>query len=274
MNSTLPYRLAVFDMDDTLLGPDKKLSNENRQALDRFRSAGVEVVLASGRFHDNICQFEESLGFKGWIISAGGAVVRDSETNELLREVTLPEDLGLELFHRGQALGLTLIGYHRTGIFCDRYSEWTDLYIRRTAQIPVADIPALIGTGLQKLIWTTSAERISRLTPEMQHAYEGRLYVVSTEHEMLEFLSPQANKALAVQALAKRLSVTQEQVIAFGDGNNDVPLLQWAGMSFAMAHGRDTARHAAKKVSPPGAPGTAVARCVDLLLEGSNHYIA
>jgi len=265
MNSTLSYRLAVFDMDDTLLGPDKELSSENRRALERLRAAGIEVVLASGRFHDNVVLFEASFGFKGWIISSGGAVVRHSETGEVLLEIDVPHDLALELFHRGRKLGLSLIGYHRTGIFCDEQSEWTSLYLRRTGQVPVADIPALIGTGLQKLIWTTAADRIAQLTPELQREYRGRLYVVNTEHEMLEFLSPGANKALAVQALAKRLGIGREQVLAFGDGNNDVPLLEWAGMSVAMAHGRDSAKRAAKKVSPPGPPETAVARSLDEL---------
>jgi Cof subfamily protein (haloacid dehalogenase superfamily) len=265
MTSTPPFRLAVFDMDDTLLGPDRRISPENVDALQRLLAAGVEVVIASGRHHRNISEFEETLGFKGWVISAGGAVVRHAETQELLFEVTVPQDHGLELFRRGRERGISLIGYHRTGIFCDAPSEWVSLYTRRTHQVPVADIPALIDTGLQKLIWTISAERIAELTPLLQHEYQGRLYVVNTEHEMLEFLSPKANKALATQTLAARLGMDREEILAFGDGNNDAPLLEWAGMSVAMAHGRETAKRAAKKISPPGPPETAVARSLEAL---------
>jgi Cof subfamily protein (haloacid dehalogenase superfamily) len=267
MNNPCPFRLAVFDMDDTLLGPDRQISRENVSALQRLRSVGVEVVIASGRHHQSIAEFEGTLGFQGWVISAGGAVVCHAETQELLYEVTVPQELGLELFHRGREAGISLLGYHRTGIFCDQPSEWIALYTRRTHQVPVADIPALIDTGLQKLIWTTSAERITPLTPVLQREYEGRLYVVNTEHEMLEFLSPQANKALATQALTARLGIHREQVLAFGDGNNDVPLLEWAGMSIAMAHGRESAKRAAKKISPPGPPQTAVARSVEALFD-------
>jgi Cof subfamily protein (haloacid dehalogenase superfamily) len=263
MNSPFPYRLAVFDMDDTLLGPDKKISPENRDALARLRAAKVEVVIASGRFRANVAIFEESLGFLGWIISAGGAVVSNGATGEIVHEMTVPQELGLELFHRGREAGISIIGYHSTGIFCDAQTEWTALYLRRTGQVPIADIPALIDTGLQKLIWTTSAARIAELSPHMQEEYRGRLYVVNTEHEMLEFLNPQVNKALAVQVLARRLDIPREQIIAFGDGNNDVPLLEWAGMSVAMAHGRESARRAGKKISPPGDPGTAVARSLE-----------
>jgi hypothetical protein len=265
-----PYRLAVFDMDDTLLGPDRQLSPENRAALDRLRADGVEVVIASGRHHSNIAEFEESLGFQGWTISAGGAVLTNAATGEVVLEMIVPHDLGLELFHRGRGQGISIIGYHRSGIFCDAPSEWIDVYTRRTHQIPVADIPELIGTGLQKLIWTISRERIAELTPRMQDELRGRLYVVNTEHEMLEFLNPGANKAAATQALAGRLGLDLSQVVAFGDGNNDVPLLEWAGMSVAMAHGRESAKRAAKQVSPPGPPETAVARSIERLFNPRN----
>ncbi len=265
MDSAFPYRVAVFDMDDTLLGPDKKLSAENRGALDRLRAAGVEVVIASGRFQGNLAIFEESLGFRGWTISSGGAVVGNVETGEVIFEMTVPQDLAMELFHRGREAGFSLIGYHKSGIYCDAQTEWTALYRRNTGQVPIADIKALINTGLQKFIWTTAATRIAELTPQMLEEFRDRLYVVNTEPEMLEFLNPHVNKALAVQALAQRLNVPREQIIAFGDGNNDVPLLEWAGMSVAMAHGRESAHNAAKKISPPGDPATAVARSLETL---------
>jgi len=266
MNPNFPYRLAIFDMDETLLGPDREISRENVDALHQLRSIGVEVVIASGRHHINIAEFEDTLGFKGWVISAGGAVVRHAETQELLFEASLPQEIGLELFHRGRAQNISLIGYHRTGIFCDAPSEWVSFYAKRTHQVPIADIPSLIDTGLQKLIWTTAPERIKELTPELQREYQGRAYVVNTEHEMVDFLNLEANKARATQELAAKLGIGREQVIAFGDGNNDVPLLEWAGMSVAMAHGRESARKAAKKISPPGPAGTAVARALELLL--------
>jgi Cof subfamily protein (haloacid dehalogenase superfamily) len=257
-----PYRLAIFDMDDTLLGPDRKISGENVAALAKLRALGVEIVIASGRHMSNIAEFERTLGFRGWIISAGGAVVSHAGTGEVLYELTVPQEIGLELFHRARGEGISLIGYHRSGIFCDAPSEWTHLYTRRTRQVPIADIPDLIGTGLQKLIWTTARERIAQLTPELQREFHDRLYVVNTEHEMLEFLNPRTNKALATQALAKKLGIDQASVLAFGDGNNDVPLLEWAGMSVAMAHGRDSARRAAKRISPEGPAETAVARAL------------
>ena len=118
--SAFPYRLAVFDMDDTLLGPNRQISRENVEALHRLRAMNVEVVIASGRHFKNIAEFEAALGFKGWIISAGGAVVSHAETQEMLYEETVPQEMGLQLFHRVQGQDISVITYHRSGIFCGR----------------------------------------------------------------------------------------------------------------------------------------------------------
>ena len=63
-------------------------------------------------------------------------------------------------------------------------------------------------------------------------------------------------------AVASRYGIMPEQVMAFGDGNNDVSMLAWAGLGIAMDNGRPAAKAAAKRVSPPGKPETALARAV------------
>jgi hydroxymethylpyrimidine pyrophosphatase-like HAD family hydrolase len=95
-----------------------------------------------------------------------------------------------------------------------------------------------------------------------------KLYVVRTDDEILELAAPETNKAFGAQAVARMLGIDSKNVAAFGDGNNDVKLLSWAGLSVAMDHGRESARQAAKFVSPPGSPGTAFARAVYSVIQG------
>ena len=87
-----------------------------------------------------------------------------------------------------------------------------------------------------------------------------------TADEILEIAASGTNKALGAQAVARTLGIESQNVVAFGDGNNDVELLAWAGLSVAMSHGRETARRAAKLISPPGSPATAFARAVRAVL--------
>ncbi len=260
-------RLAIIDLDDTVLGPDKQVSPDNKEALKRLRASGFDIVIASGRHHQNIMRFKAQVGVMNWTISSQGAVVRHAETDELLHEFTVPEAEALALYDAGRKAGFSLIVYHSEGIFMEEESEWTRLYASRTSWRPErADLSQLAASGVQKVILLESPARVAERFSEMKGAYGGSLYVVVTDPEMLEFTSPRANKALAAKNLASKLAVDRGDTIAFGDGNNDVELLSWAGFSVAMAHGRASARQAASKVSPPGPPETAFARAVDLVL--------
>lgn len=189
--SKVPYRVAIVDLDDTLLGKDKNISAANVQALKRLREAGMEVVVASGRHHLSIVTFEEKIGNQGWIISAGGAMVKHAATGEVLYEFTVPMELALEIYRRNRESGDSLITYHRTGVYVEEMTDLTRLDAKRSMQLPQkGDLPALARDGLQKLMWSAWPEQIAALFPMMEREYSGRLYVVHTEPELIEFLSP------------------------------------------------------------------------------------
>lgn len=260
-------RLAIIDLDGTLLGPTKRVSAENLRALERLREAGFETVFCSGRHHRNLVRFEAEVGPMGWVISTSGAVIRHASTGDVLHELTLAESDALELCASARKAGLSLIAYHREGVFIEEESDWTRLYARRAEWDPArGDFGALAGSGMQKVLVSESGERMKLAGVELEQAFRERLYVVWTEEELVEFHAPQVNKAVGAEALARALGIAQSEVVAFGDGNNDVEVLAWAGYSVAMAHGHATARAAAKAVSSAGAPETAFARAVEAVL--------
>jgi Cof subfamily protein (haloacid dehalogenase superfamily) len=257
--------LAVIDLDATLFGPGRQVSPENRRALDRLREAGVEPVFASGRHHLNIVRFAPVTGPMTWVVSTSGAVVRHAVTNEQLHEITLPETDALAVYEASRREKLAMIVYHRDGIFIDAECEATRIYAARASWKPEhGDLNQLAASGLQKVLLSESPEILAKAGVALERDFSGRLYVVWTEKDIIEFLSPRANKAVGVEALASKLGVAQNDVWAFGDGNNDVEMLGWAGFSVAMAHGQPRAHKAAKAVSPAGAPETAFSRAVDL----------
>ena len=260
--------LAIIDLDGTLLGPDKRVGPANGEALRRLRAAGFDIIIASGRHHQNILGLAEHTGPLGWIISSQGAVVRHARTNEQLHEFTVPAADALALYEAGRKAGLSVIVYHRDGVFMAAASEWTRLYAERAGWTPrKADLPRLAASGVQKVILSASPATMARLGPALKRTFGERLYVVAVDEEATEFLSPRANKALAADALARRLAVEPGDTIAFGDGDNDAELLAWAGFSVAMAHGRPAALQAASIVSRSGPPESAFARAVAAVLE-------
>ena len=260
-------KMAVIDLDDTLLSPDKSISPANLQALGTLRENGFEIIIGSGRHHENIIRFEDRIGRQGWVISANGAVVRHARTAALLHERTLTLVQALDICRYGAERDLTVVAYHREGAFADRDSEWTLRYALGAGWHPKRGrLNDLAATGLQKLLLIHAPETIDRIQEEVERRFGSELYVVRTENEILEVAAPDINKAVGAQAVATMLGVTSQDVVAFGDGNNDVELLEWAGLSVAMHHGRENARKAAKLISPPGLQGTAFARAVQAVL--------
>jgi Cof subfamily protein (haloacid dehalogenase superfamily) len=260
-------KMAVIDLDDTLLSPEKDISHENLYALNALRENGFEIIIASGRHHENIVNFQNRIGQQGWVISSNGAVVKHAQTSATLHELTLTLGQALEICRYAVERGLTVIGYHTDGAFAERDSEWTRRYALGAGWHPKPGrLDVLAATGLQKLLLSNSAETIDTIQPEVERRFGSELYVVRTDNELLEIAAPSTNKAIGAQAVAEALDIDSRNVFAFGDGNNDVELLRWAGRSVAMDHGRESARKAAKMISPPGPARNAFARAVMAVL--------
>ena len=271
---TFPFRLAAVDLDDTLLGPDKAISRANADAVHALRARGVTVTLASGRRHANMLRFHRQLGLGAddLIVSCNGALVQTAETSRVLHERRVPHELAREILADGAERGLTQNYYHPDGaVYVSARTPFTALYEGRTqSDVRVhddfLDLPASDETAPLKIIWVTGAALVADLFPVFETRYEGRLYVTVTDPEYLEFMAPGVNKAEGVSVAAGALGLSARDVLAFGDGNNDVPLLAWAGLGIAMSNARDGAKAVAARVAPPGDPETSFARAVTQLL--------
>lgn len=263
-----PYRLAAIDLDDTLLGPDKRISAANADAVHDLRRRGVRVVLASGRRHENMLRYHRELGLDGAIVSAQGALVKEADTGEVIFARFVPAAPAAEVLADGTARGVSQNFYRDDGVYVREKTPWTDLYQRRTGSelVVYGDLNRLAGESPQKIIWVMDAREVERLFPVMEGRYAGRLYVTVTDPEYLEFIAYGVNKAVGLAALAARYGIAREQVVAFGDGHNDVDMLRWAGLGVAMDHGRETAKSAAGLTAPPGDPETSFARAVSAVL--------
>ena len=268
-DARLPFRLAAIDLDDTLLGPDKKVSPPNRKALERLRAGGIRPVLASGRRHENMLRFHQELELDGLIISSQGALVRHAETGETLHQHLMPAHQALEAIRQGEAHGLSVVVYHPTANYARVRTPYTGVYEERTAS-RVTDIPAwepVLGEGVLKLLWLGPGDRVAALLPEVRGHWQGVLEALTTDPEYLELMPLEVSKAAGVEVAARHYGVPREQVLAFGDGNNDASMLRWAGHGVAMSHGRPSAHAAADRIAPPGDPETDFARAVDALIE-------
>jgi Cof subfamily protein (haloacid dehalogenase superfamily) len=270
-SARFPYRLAAVDLDGTLLSPDKSIGAANLAAVRRLQDNGAEVIIASGRRHQNSVRFQRELGLRGPIIACQGGLIRDGESGNVIEAHFLPQGVAHEIVAFAEQEGIPVIYYHLDHLYVsERHNRWIDLYESRVGERAeaIGDLAQLDGRRALKIVWYAQPEQLRELRPQLSERFAGKVDLLSTERENLEFMPPRITKASALAKVAETLGVKQAEVVAFGDSENDVPMLQWAGLGIAMAHGADMAKTAASMTSPAGPPQDAFARAVDALMQG------
>ena len=265
-----PYRLAAIDLDGTLLGPDKKVSKENAAAVRRLNENGAKVIIASGRRHQNSIRFQRQLELNGPIIACQGGLIRDGESGNVIEAHFLPQTVSKEITKEGANAGVRVIYYHLDHLYvAERNNEWIELYESRVGEKTEAlpDLDRLDGRRALKIVWYGDPLLLGSVRPRMAERFREKVDLLATEKENLEFMPRGINKATALAKVAAELGVRAEETLAFGDGENDLQMLSWAGAGVAMRHGHPAAIAAARFVSPEARPEAAFATAVNALFE-------
>lgn len=271
-HTTFPYRLAAIDIDDTLVGPDKRVSVANAEAIVQLRAQGCRVVLASGREHASMCAFHDALDLDDYVVSSQGALVVHPHSGHELWHRPVAAALAAQLVAEGRARGADVLLYTRDGIFAAPDSPWFDgrrQPVDPSLRFQAGDLDVLAAGGPLKVLWYAAAELVVAWSDEATGRYGATAEIVVTAPELLEFNAPDATKATAVSAVADHYGIARHEVVAFGDGLNDVAMLKWAGCGVAVGHAVDGARAAADWVIDEGDPETALARGIRVLLDAA-----
>ena len=264
---TLPkFRLAAIDLDGTLLGADGTISPANRAAVQRLQQADLQVVLASGRHFRSMVRYAEALPGIHWLVSSQGGEVADLRRTVVLAADFLPTDRVAELLQLGRSLGFSPVAFGVDGVFTQApwnadLEFYSDLDGHRPTQCAVEQI---LQHKIFKVIWVGNPQIVEQHRQQCPVDQTG-LQVVRTDARFLEFMPAAMTKASALKTLVRRLGYVASEVIAFGDGDNDVPMFEWAGLSIAMPHGWPAAIRSAAYTAASGPADTALARGVDFL---------
>lgn len=259
-------KLAAIDLDGTLLGPSHCISEANSQAVRRLQAAGAQVVLASGRHFNSMLKYVELLPGIQWVVSCQGGEVSDATRTTVLNRQFLPPALVGKAIESGGARGFSIVAYGIDGVFTDSSSDLEmDFYTELVSLRPmVVDRSELLARDIFKVIWMGEPADLSRVV--LADAALPSVQAVRTNARFLEFMPADVSKGSALATLALHLGIQASEAVAFGDGDNDIPMFEWAGVSVAMPQGWPLARARAKLVAPEGPAETALARAVDLVL--------
>ena len=260
------FKLAAIDLDGTLLGPKHDISDANKEAVRRLQEAGAQVVLASGRHFLAMRKYVAALPGVQWVVSCQGGEVSDANRSTVLSRQFLSPALVGKVLESGHARGFSMVAYGVDGIFTDSTCDFEmDFYTGLVSIRPVVlDRSELLTRDIFKVIWMGEPEDLSRVV--VADLASPQVQVIRTNARFLEFMPAEVSKRTALTTLSLYLGIQPVEAVVFGDGDNDIPMFEWAGTSVAMPHGWPQALAHAKLVGPDGPAESALARAVDLLL--------
>ena len=239
-------RLVALDVDGTLVDGSNEMSATVRETVRAIRAAGIETVISTGRAIPGVLDTVAKLGFDdGYAIASNGAVVFEYDPVNVLHSVTFDASAAVRriLEHIPDAL----VGVEDLGVGYRVSRPFPHGEIN--GSVVVEDVETLIAEPVTRVIIRSpdhTAEEFSALVEDLGLA-DTNYYIGYTG--WLDLAPAGISKASGLTFLCDRLGIAPDEVLAVGDGNNDVEMLTWAGRGVAMGHGPDGLLEAADAVT-------------------------
>jgi Cof subfamily protein (haloacid dehalogenase superfamily) len=263
-------RALACDLDRTLVAEDLVLRTRTRAALAGARDAGLHVIVATGRMYRSVRPYLEAAGLTDPVVCYQGAVVADPKTGEFLRHEPIPLDDAREAIAAVEAEGFGLNCYVGDELYVAEESPESKRYAV-FQKLPIHVVGPLLDWLSEpptKLVTIGDPEKLDALEIRLRATLDDRLFIAKSLPYFLEIAARGVTKGAGMEFVAQRLGFTAAETIAFGDGENDVELLEWAGHAVAVANAHPRALAAADEVCP-SVEEEGVAQTIEALLDST-----
>ena len=256
----MTIKLIATDMDGTLLDPKGQVDLPRlEKLLDQLEEREIRFVIATGNEIHRVKQLLGHLTERVVLIVANGA--RIFEGNQLLQAQTWDDDMvnrALEFF-KGRECQDQFVVTSMNGGFVKEGTVFTQLENFMTPEMIelfyqrmnfVEELESHLFGGVLKMSLVVGEERSDSVLEEINQLFNGHVQAVSSGYGCIDILRSGIHKAWGLQELLKRWDIKAEEIMAFGDSENDVEMLQLAGIAYAMENADDKAKAVATDFAP------------------------
>ena len=249
------YKIVALDLDGTLTNSDKVITPRTQAALEEAARQGVRIVLASGRPTVGIQPLADQLRLGengGCILSYNGGKIIDCQTGEVLVQHEFPPELIETVCTYARYWNVVALTYDQTGIVTEEPENRYVLEEARINGIPVRGVPDLPGAitwPINKLLLVGDPVDMPHVEELMQQEFAGRLSIYRSQPFFIETMPLGVEKSASLAKLLKVLGLQAENLMACGDGWNDLPMIKYAGLGVAMGNAVPPVKAAADVVT-------------------------
>ena len=247
----MKYKLLVLDLDGTLTNSKKEITRHTKETLIKAQEAGLKVVLASGRPTYGVAPLANELElqkYEGYILAYNGGEIIDWKTRELMYEKQLDSDLLPYLYRCAKENDFAIVTYENAYVLTEKPD---DEYVLKEALLNVMKIKKVdnfleaVKHPITKCLIVGEPSRLALLEKEMYEKLKDRMGVFRSEPYFLELVPKGIDKAQSLSVLLEEIGMTKNEMIAIGDGFNDLSMIQYAGLGIAMENAQDVVKQAA-----------------------------
>lgn len=233
-------RLIATDLDDTLLNENSELTDRTMAALKSAMAAGCRIALSSGRMLESMVLFAERIGVNAPMLLYNGAMIYDHNTDETIYAPRIKYEVALKIAEIAERLGVYFQVYPGKGYFCNEKCEHTDFYeksvkvIAQAVHKPMSQWMRENPGDVQKILIIDTVDGATHAMEVLKkEVASGACFFKSRAH-YVEIVPENVDKGSSLKKLGEHLGIAREEIMAFGDGQNDVAMLEYAGHGYAM----------------------------------------
>ena len=237
----MTYKAIVLDLDGTLMSSKNHILPETKEALIKAQERGVKVVLASGRPTYGMVKAAKELRldeFGGFTLSYNGGRIICQESGDRIYDSSLTPEIAHELYDLSRELNVNIMAYEEDAIVTMDDDPWiqkeafiNDMPIKR-----VEDFKKAVTFNSVKCLCTGSPDFLADVEKKFQERVGDRFSVMRSMPFFLEIMPQNINKAYSLQKLCDHLGIDKSEMIACGDGYNDLTMIEFAGLGVAMGN--------------------------------------
>lgn len=255
----LDFKLVAIDMDGTLLNTQNKVSERTKKAIEEASKKGVHVVLATGRILTSAVNYSEELGLEKPIIACNGAIIVDKSKN-IIYQKSINMDTVSIIMEIGKKNNMYYHFYDKNSFYSNIYVEdVVKFYNTRNAKGKGKEIKVNIFNEINEITEKEDLDiykfifldedrgKLQNLRNRLSEIKD--INVCSSWSNNIEVVDKEVSKGNSLRYLCEKLDIQEKQVIAIGDNENDLSMLNYAGLSVAMGNGEEIVKSSADIVT-------------------------
>lgn len=236
------YEIIVLDLDGTLTNRDKIITPKTKKCLMEIQERGKKIVLASGRPTPGVMPLARELELEkygSYILSFNGGQITDCKTGEIIFSRLLPVEANQKIIRLAKEEQVDILTYDETGtkILTNRIDN---PYVKLESGIngmkmtQVDDMESVVTYPVPKFLMLEDGDYLAMVEPRVKAAMGKNFSVYRSDPYFLEILPNGIDKAQSLERLLSHIGLKREQMIACGDGYNDLTMIKYAGLGVAM----------------------------------------